>query len=82
MKTLSGLEVTDVAAGANFSLADMGSWRAWESDVSELLTVVAFVAQVRSGDGKIWRYDANAVGERLKAIQLQATSGILDPTTE
>ena len=82
MRTLSGTEIADVAAGSSYSLSEIGSWRAWENDVSQLLTVVAFVAQVRSSEGSIWRYNEKRLGEQLRKIQLRVTSGVLDPTKD
>jgi hypothetical protein len=82
MKTLSGTQVTDFAARSEVALSEMGTWRAWENEVSELLTIVAFVAQVRTGDGKIWRYNDKAVGAELDRIQLQVTTGVLEPTKQ
>ena len=82
LKTLSGTEVVDVAAGASYPLTDIGTWRAWENDVSKLLTVVVFVAQVRTANGKIWRYDKDAIGDQLNQIHLRVTSGVFEPSKE
>jgi hypothetical protein len=43
--------------------------------------VVAFVAQVRGEDGKIWRYNQKGIGDELVRIQLKAT-GVFDPTKD
>jgi len=79
LRTLSSTEVTDLPADFSFQLGKTGTWRAWETDVSQLLTVAAFVAQVRGEDGKIWRYNQKAIGDELGRIQLKVT-GVFDPT--
>lgn len=81
IKTLSDKEVVDVAVGEKISLSK-SRWRAWESEVSELLTVVAFVAQVRTADGKVWRYDEDAIAEELLKIQIQTTTEDFEPEGE
>jgi hypothetical protein len=82
MKTLSATEVTDAATNAEISLKDGGRWRAWENEISELLTVVAFVAQVRTVDGKVWRYQDKPISEELSKIRLMVKTGDLDRTKE
>jgi hypothetical protein len=81
LRTLSSTEVTDLPADFSFQLGKSGTWRAWETDVSQLLTVVAFVAQFRGEDGKIWRYNQKAIGDELGRIQLKVT-GVFDPTKD
>jgi hypothetical protein len=80
LKTLSATAVTDVAANSPRPLRDGGSWRAWDNEVTDLMTVVAFVAQVRTQSGKIWRYQDKALSQELGKIKLQASAGVLDPT--
>ncbi|GJQ22186.1 MAG: hypothetical protein HBSIN02_25410 [Bacteroidia bacterium] len=82
IKTLRGTYVGDVAPNNAFQLKDIGSWRAWENEVSELLTVVSFVAQVRTQSGKLWRYNEKAIGEEMSKVRLKVSSGVLDPTKE
>jgi hypothetical protein len=81
LRTLSSTEVTDLSAGDIFSLSQSGSWYAPENDVSELLTVVVFVAQVRGDDGKIWRFDQKAIVDELGRIQLKVAD-VLEPTKD
>lgn len=82
IKTLDGKEVRDIPANAPYQLKDIGSWRAWENEVSELLTVISFVAQVRTASGKLWRYNDKVVEEELSKIQLKVSTGVLEPTKE
>ena len=82
MKTLSSTEVTDLAAGSELALKGIASWRAFENEVSELLTTVAFVASVRTADGKVWRHNEKTIATELSRIQLQVKSGVLDATKQ
>jgi hypothetical protein len=82
MKTLSAVSVSDAAPGTPLPLSDVGSWRALENDVSELLTSVAFVAYVRNSEGKVWRYQDKAITNELAKIRLTAGAGVLDPSKE
>jgi hypothetical protein len=81
MKTLSGTQVTDLAAGASLEGTELGQWRAFENEVSELLTSVAFVAHVRTSDGRVWRHDAQAIRTQLDQIQLRVSEGDLSPSS-
>ena len=76
---LSDTLVQDIAVGETIQLGQKGSWRASENEVEELFTVVSFVAQVRTADGKVWRYDERAVTEQLQKIKLKLGSGGLEP---
>ncbi len=79
MKTLSGTELRDIAAGSPFQLASTGSWRAWENDVSHYLTSVGFVAHVRTSAGKAWSADTKAVFHEVEAVKLKLTQEQLEP---
>lgn len=76
--TLGATEVTDLASGATYSFRD-NSWDAPMSQASRLLKVVAFVAQVRTEDRTVWRFNHKAVGDELECVHLRAT-GVLEPT--
>ncbi len=82
IKTLSQTLVVDIKATSAFNLEEENEWYASENDVSELLTVVAFVAQVRTSDGKIWRYDEKAVNSELGKIEVKVATGVLEPTKD
>jgi hypothetical protein len=79
MKTLSSTDVTDLQPGTPFNLETSGSWRTWESDVSELQTVVAFVAHVRLADGTVWAYDSASLVREIQEIKLKLTESELAP---
>lgn len=82
MKTLSATSVADIATETPQPLPDIGSWSAWENDVSELLTAVAFVSNVRTLEGRIWRFQEKGITDELGKIRLSVESGVLDPTKE
>lgn len=82
IKTLGIMEIRDIPVNKAFELKEAGSWRAWENEVSELLTVVAFVAQIRTASGKIWRYNEKAIEEELSKIRLKVSTGVLEPSKE
>lgn len=79
MKTLSGTELRDLAAGTYFALADLGSWRAWETEVEQYVTSVGFVARVRTADGRAWSIDTAALLRELGAVKLRLTQEQLAP---
>jgi hypothetical protein len=82
LKTLSAMHVTDMPGGSSIGIADIGSWYAFEAEVSELLTVAAFVANVRTASGKVWRANEKKVTEELEKLNLKVTSGTLEPTKD
>jgi hypothetical protein len=90
MGTLGAIHVTDLPADTpirldntmNLFLPDAGVWAARENEVKEMLTVVAFVAQVRTVAGKIWRFDEPSVMQELVRLNLKISSGSLEPTKE
>ena len=76
LTTLSKTEVKDLDVDDEVILSEMRShmrragadWEANWHDVSELLTVVSFVAYVRTREGVVWRYDEDAISERLREL--------------
>ncbi len=54
-------------------------WPAWESEVSQLVTVIAFVARVRTADGQVWTYDAEKMVPQIQALGLSVTRPDLTP---
>jgi hypothetical protein len=82
LKTLSGTHVVDLGASAPFELSKAGSWYASGNEVSELLTVAAFVANVRTAAGKVWHFNDKRVTDELVKLNLKITAGALEPTTD
>jgi hypothetical protein len=76
-RTLSDTQVSDL--GAQIALKDTGSWAAWENDVSEVFTVVSFVARTRRPDGTVWQYDAASLLQQVEKIKVTLTEKELAP---
>ena len=75
MKNLANTEPKDFGegvAGVN------GEWRAFENDVSEMLTTVTYVARVRLSDGTQWVYDADNLQLALSTLDLEQKIGEKD----
>ena len=76
LRSLSKTEVKDLNVDDEVSLAEVrphwrrvgADWEAGSHDISELLTVVSFVAHVRTREGVVWRYDEDAISERLREL--------------
>ena len=82
MKTLSLKDFSDTASNARLDLKKLGTWNAWNNEVSELLTVVGFVAKVRTGEGAVWKYREGPISDKLTDIHLAVTVGDLSPKKE
>jgi hypothetical protein len=80
MQTLSGTQVSDVSG--QIALKDVGTWRAWENNVSEMLTVVSFVARVKKPDGSVWEYDPSSLLQQVEKIKVKLTEKELTPERE
>jgi hypothetical protein len=80
IRTLSDTEVSDLSG--QIALKDTGSWTAWENDVSEILTVVSFVARVKRPDGTVWEYDPSSLLQQVENIEVKLTEKELTPERE
>jgi hypothetical protein len=80
LRTLSDTEVSDLKA--QVALKDTGSWSTWENEVSEVFTVVSFVARVRRPDGTVWQYDASSLLQQVEKIKVTLTEKELAPERE
>lgn len=66
MRNLSATYVQDMAKGAVISFSPQWTCSS-ENDAEEYLSSIAYIAQVRTSDGKVYYYDADAiVSEVLK----------------
>jgi hypothetical protein len=79
MKTLSGTELRDLKAGVQLALSEVGSWRAWETEVTKYLTSVGFIAHARTVDGRPWTADTEALLREVDAVKLKLTQEQLEP---
>lgn len=80
MRTLSATNIVDMT-GTRSTDKD-GMWRAWENDVSQMQTVVAFVARVRTADGRVWQYDPGALLRSIDQVKVKLTEQELNPEKE
>jgi hypothetical protein len=71
LTTLAGTNIKDLTTFDKYLLGDSWSWFASENDVSELYTVVSFVAHVRTPDGSVWIYNNDGIAEQIKSIKIQ-----------
>jgi hypothetical protein len=79
IKTITCTQVADIQTGATIELKNIGSWRALENEISGLLTVVCFVAQVRTSTGIVWKFNAKLIDAELSKIKLMESSGFIEP---
>lgn len=75
MKNLGNTEPKDFAPG-NGKLE--GEWRAYENDITELLTTVTYVARVRLADGTQWIYNDKNLVLALASLNLEQEVGEQD----
>ncbi len=68
LKTLSGTEVADISAP--MSIENESSWYANENNVSEYFISVAYVANVRTQEGQLWRYNYEAIKDKLGELKI------------
>ena len=80
METLSGTTLVDLTGDR--SIAKDGTWRAWETEVSEMLTVVAFVARARTADGRIWEFNPAKLLRTVEQVKVKLTEKELTPERE
>lgn len=75
MKNLSNAEVRDFGTGN--AVLD-GEWRAFDNEVSELLTTVTYVARARFADGTQWIFDIDSLQLALSTLDLEQEIGSED----
>lgn len=76
LRTFSKTEIKDLGVDDEVILSELrpsgrragADWEAGWYDVRKLLTVVTFVAHVRTGEGVVWRYDEDAISEHLRGL--------------
>lgn len=75
MRNLANTEPKDFGEGTT---SINGEWRAFENDVSEMLTTVTYVARVRLSDGTQWVVDADNLQLALSSLDLEQKIGEID----
>ncbi|MDF1614342.1 hypothetical protein [Desulfurivibrio dismutans] len=75
MKNLANTEPKDFSPGtANIT----GEWRAFDNDITRMLTTVTYVARVRLADGTQWVFDADNLQLALSGLNLEQKIGETD----
>ena len=82
IKTLSSTQVKDIVPNTSPNINTGGGWRAWENEIRGYLTSIAFVAQVRTSAGTVWRFNEKGISAEILKTHLKMLSGILDPSTD
>jgi len=77
LRTLALTKLVD--SSTNVDLREGPGWPAWEPEVSQLVTVVAFVARVRTAEGQVWAFDAEKLVPQIQALGLSVTTPDLTP---
>lgn len=65
-RTLSVTRLTDSSSSIDFR--DNNRWPALESEVSQFLTTVAFVARVQTAEGRVWSFDEDRVLAQIQTL--------------
>jgi hypothetical protein len=81
LRTLSLTQVKDFGPNQVIDLTKGGgvSWRTYENEVSEMLSVVCFVGSVRQTDGVIWTMDAKKILGEVGRIKVRLSENDLTP---
>ena len=77
LRTLSVTQLADSSTHVDFRGSN--KWVALESEVSQLVTVVSFVARVRTAEGGMWTFDADRMAPHLRDLGLQVVAADLIP---
>ena len=77
LKTFSLTELADSSTHIDFRGSN--KWSALESEASQLLTVVSFVARVRMADGAVWTFDADRMTSQVDDLGLNVAPADLIP---
>ena len=80
IKTIICTYVADIQTGVTIELKNIGGWRALENEISGLLTVVCFVAQVRTSTGIVWKFNTKLIDAELSKIKLMESNGFIEPS--
>ena len=77
LRTLSLTRIVD--SSTHLDLRTGANWPALESEVSQLVTVVAFVARVRNSDGDVWTFDAKRILRPMETLGVKVAAADLVP---
>lgn len=71
LRTLSVTRLAD--SSTNVDLREETAWPALDHEAAQLVTVVAFVARVRTAEGQVWSFDPERMLGQVQALGLSAT---------
>lgn len=77
LRTLSLTRLVD--SSTHLDLRTGINWPALDSEVSQLVVSVAFVARVRDSEGEVWTFDANRILPTIKNLGVIVTAADLVP---
>jgi hypothetical protein len=77
LRTLSVTQLADSSTHVDFRGSNQ--WVALESEVSQLVTVVSFVARVRTAEGRVWTFDAVRMVPQMQDLGLRVVPADLVP---
>ncbi len=77
LRTLTLTRLAD--SSTNVDLRESTAWPAPESEVAQLVTVVAFAARVRTAQGQVWTYDPEKMLQEIQSLGLSVTTVDLTP---
>jgi len=77
LRTVAVTRLTD--SSTHVELRPVDRWPALESEASQLVTVVAFVARVRTAEGQVWTFDPAKVSSRMLGLGVIAGQADLAP---
>ncbi len=78
IETLSGTVVEDFGPETSFDLSRLGFWKAEEMAARNLLTIVTFVAHVRTQGETVWTHSPEAIISRLNGLRLKTRREMLE----
>lgn len=77
IRTLSSTRLVDSSTHVDFRGSN--KWLALESEVGQLVTVVSFVARVRTAEGGVWTFDPTHMASRMEGLGLNVAPPDLMP---
>ncbi len=77
LRTLAVTRLTD--SSTHVELRPTDKWPALETEASQLVTVLAFVARVRTAEGQVWTFDPPRVASRMLGLGVNVAQPDLAP---
>ncbi len=77
LRTLAVTRLAD--SSTHIDVRGTDPWPALEREATNLLTVVGFVAHVRTAEGQVWTFDADRILSQIAALGMSITAADLTP---